>query len=192
MGWHVEAFSSSRHPLDMCQSWCSKWPHLEMPSCCRISKHPPKFPHFAHMSTKLLPTKAPKSHAHEWSDHEPTCPLQVQQHRHMYSAIPQNGHTTSCCIYWNSFSAFCPHISHTCQPSFPHDNIRLLDILLKTTWTWQWLTRLITGITSSPCTNKYHLESDQSDSLIPQYFWGERLGSVAIFKNLQIFLFGED
>ncbi len=51
----------------------------------------------------------------------------------------------------------------------------------------QWLTRQNTGITSSPCTNKYHLQSDQSDSLIPQYFWGKLLGSVAILKNPESF-----
>jgi hypothetical protein len=82
---------------------------------------------------------------------------------------------------------FAPTFHIHVNQAIPHDNIRLLDMLLKTKWTWHWLTRLITGITSSPCTNKYHLESDQSDSLIPQYFWGERLGSVAILKNLQIF-----
>ncbi len=80
---------------------------------------------------------------------------------------------------------FAPKFHIHVNQVIPHKDIRLWDILLKRQWT-EWLTRLFTGITNNPCTNKYHLQSDETDSLIPQNFWCELLGGVAILKNLQI------
>ncbi len=89
---------------------------------CHLVEESPRILPNSHILHTCQASYCPRRHLNpmhiEWSDHEPTCPLQVQQHWHMYSAIPQNGHTPSCCIYWNSFSAFCPHISHTCQTSY--------------------------------------------------------------------------
>jgi hypothetical protein len=51
------------------------------------------------------------------SAHEHVGHLQVQWHWHMHSALPwksESGCTPSCCICWNSSSAFCACPHFTC------------------------------------------------------------------------------
>jgi len=56
----VQVPSALAHISHVPLSWCSKWPHFEMASCWTLQASS-MLPHFAYMSTNLLPTKTSHS-----------------------------------------------------------------------------------------------------------------------------------
>ncbi len=116
---------------------------------CHLVEESPSILQNSHILHTCQPRYYPLRHLNpihtEWSDHEPTCPLQVQQHWHMYSAIPQNAHTPSVAFIEIVSVPFVPTFHIHVNQAIPHKDIRLLDMLLKTKWTWHsdWQDRLL-------------------------------------------------
>ncbi len=69
-------------------------------------------PHFAYLSTKLLPTKTSDSNPLWmicWWTHLPSSSVTMLAHAfNNPTKVTESGHTPSCCICRNSSSAFCP------------------------------------------------------------------------------------
>ncbi len=75
-------------------------------------------PHFAYMSSKLLPTKTSESHPCSticWWTHLPSSRATILAHAFSTpKKARESGCTLSFCICWNSSSTFCPCLDFTC------------------------------------------------------------------------------
>ncbi len=112
----------------------------KMASCWILFKHPQTLPHFAYMSTKLLPTKTSESHPIwmicSWG-HLSSSSITMQacmQH-------PTNGNkfdcTPLCCIFWNSSRV---PSALTCISNAPSDHI----------WKWYLVEHWFPSILNTP------------------------------------------
>ncbi len=114
---HTQALTISavlhEHPWDLVTWICHAWALLlnTLPASSML-------PHFAYVSTKLLPTKISESHPHSticWWTHLPSSIATMLGHAFSTPAkVRESGCTQCCCICQNSSSVFCPCLHFTC------------------------------------------------------------------------------
>ncbi len=98
-------------------SLCSNWPRLEMACCWTLSKCP-QCPHFAYMSTKLLPTKTsdqqPLWMSCSWTSLLPSSAPKPANVLITLTKVNLSGLIPSCHIGWKSCSTFsgCPSFTY--------------------------------------------------------------------------------